>query len=232
MKQVLEDFDERVGEIDAYFAFLADLEQPNARLVFEVDSHDFEKGIDSEWLKTLKATSFLLIYNLVEAAIRSALGSLYETMKREGRSYEDLREEIRSVWIDQRFRRVDRHSASLRDYQDVARVLVSHAVDRLTVEIDSHILPKSGNLDAEKVREICHLHGIPVDTPASGRGGADLAMVVKQRNDLAHGNVSFRECGRNFTVSQLCATKEQAVVFVKGILLNIQKYITEKAYVA
>ena len=232
MKEVLADFDERVGEIDTYLQSLADLERPNARLVFERDSRDLEKEIDIEWLKTLKATSFLLFYNLVEAAIRRALEALYETMKREGRTCGDLRREIRSVWIDQRFRGIDRHSASLKTYQDTAKELVSHVVNHVVVEMDSEFLPTTGNLNAEKVRKICHRCGIPVDTPPAGRGGADLATVVTQRNYLAHGNLSFRECGRNYTVDQLLATKEEAVVFVRGILENIQKYITEKAYVA
>ncbi len=231
MKGVLDDFDERVAEINTYFESLGDLEQPNARLVFEGDNHDLEKEIDREWVKTLKATSFLLIYNLVEAAIRSALGSLYETMKSEGCKCEDLREEVRSVWIDQQFRGIDRHSASLRTYQDTAKELVSHVVNQVVVAMDSQHLPTAGNLDAEKVRVICHRLGIPVETPPDALGGADLATVVAQRNHLAHGVLSFRECGRAFTVDQLRETKEQAVVFVRGILENIQKYIAEKAYV-
>ncbi len=231
MKDVLDDFDERVGEIDTYFESLEDLEQPNARLVFELDHRDLEKGIDSEWVKTLKATSFLLIYNLVEAGIRSALGSLYETMKREECKCENLREEVRSVWIDQQFRGIDRHSASLWTYQEAAKKLVSHVVNQVVVAMDSELLPAAGNLNAKNVREICHRLGIPVATPPDALGGADLANVVTQRNNLAHGNLSFRECGRDYSVDQLRATKEQAVVFVRGILENIQRYITEKAYV-
>ena len=232
IRQATQDFDERLREIERFFKLLAQLAKPNARFAFEGGRARLERDVDPEWLKMLKATSFLMLYNLVEASVRRGVAALYEVMQRENRTCEELREEVRRIWVDQRYRRIDRHSASLRTYQDAAGELVTHVISQLVIKLDGQVLPTSGNLNADNIRKICQLHGISVRTHPRAKGGEQLTTVVEQRNSLAHGVLSFRECGRQYTISELQSIKRQVVVFTRSILRNIERYIRNRAYLA
>jgi hypothetical protein len=228
--QVFQDFDERVREIDTFLSHLRTLERPAVAIEYATHRGVKKRNINPDWMKTLKAASFLLLYNLVESALRRGLGTVYESMRIDARTYEHLRDEIRNLWIDQRYHRVDRHSASLRKYQEVAAKLVADVANDLVVDLADDVLPVSGNLDADRVRKVCHLHGIPVSTHWRALGGSELVTVMKHRNSLAHGNISFRECGRQYTTQELEGIKKQVVIFMRSILRNIGRYVDTRQY--
>jgi hypothetical protein len=67
-----QDFTERSKEVSKYFIFLKSLEQGTTKLSMDGKGDSSKiKVIDPELLKTLKASGFLLLYNLVEATMRS-----------------------------------------------------------------------------------------------------------------------------------------------------------------
>lgn len=227
---VMQDFMDRVEEVERFFRLLRDLERPQAQLTFAGAGRSRNKDVDGEWIKTLKAAAFLILYNLVEASMRRGIGAVYETIEQEGQKYTTLRQELQDVWVEQQYRRIEARSASLRSYEDKAKALISHVVDQLVLELDHQKLPGAGGLDADRVRGICRSHGIPVRTHPRALGGGELLTVMRQRNYLAHGDLSFRECGRQFTIQQLEAIKKQVVVFMRSILQNIDRYISQRAY--
>ncbi len=74
MKRVLEDFDERAQEVSDYLTFLRDLEQQ----IIKLSKDGKLSTIDSELEKTLKATGYLLLYNLVESTMRNAIQLIFD----------------------------------------------------------------------------------------------------------------------------------------------------------
>ncbi len=101
MQDVLGEFEVRVEEVDAFFKHLELMETPE--MVFLNTAHEKprEIPIDSDVLTMLKAMSFLVIYNLVEASIVSAFTSLYDRIRSEGRTLDQLRNEVRAIWVRQ-----------------------------------------------------------------------------------------------------------------------------------
>ena len=65
---LIQDFAERSKEVSKYFIFLKCLEQGAIKLSMNsMDNNPNKiKVVDPELLKTLKASGFLLLYNLVE----------------------------------------------------------------------------------------------------------------------------------------------------------------------
>ena len=55
-------------------------------------------------------------------------------------------------------------------------------------------------------------------------------MIKNKRNDLAHGNKSFAEIGRDITVEELLTIKEEVIAYLEQILNNINQYITRQDY--
>lgn len=232
MQGVMEDFEERVNEVEKFLQWLRLLEQPEASLGYQTMRGRRTRSIEAAWLKTLKASTFLLLYNLVESATRRGIGAIYERLRSDQRRYDQVVDKIRRVWVDQQFRRMDRWSASAKNYQDVANDILEEVAKGVFLELDGSVLPLSGTLDADKVRKVCHLHDIPVRAHYRARGGTDLHTVMEQRNHLAHGNISFAECGRQYTVDELQQIKQQVVVFMRSILRSIAQYIKKQSYAA
>lgn len=232
MRAVFDDFEERVDEIDEFLVMLRLIEKPGGSLTYQTNRGERSRAISGNWSTTLKASTFLLLYNLMESALRRGLGVLYERIRADGHTYDELITELRDLWVDQRYRGIAARSASGQTYQSVAQELIARVAKRVTMELDDRRLPVSGNLDAKQVRRVCELHGIPIATHYRAQGGAELENVRKQRNNLAHGNLSFAECGRNYTVDELDKIKRQVVVFMRSILRNIDKYMKAKSYAA
>ena len=91
-------------------------------------------------------------------------------------------------------------------------------------------LPISGNIDATVVREICKLHGVSSKVEKNAKGGEALGGIVKKRNSLAHGDESFEEVGRQFVAADLVLKKQEIVLYMRGILRNLEKFAKSKKY--
>jgi hypothetical protein len=224
---VLQDkFDARVAEIHLYFSFLKTIVVDRADLVF--GPHKTVVAVDPELEKILKATAILLLYNLVESSVRDALSAIYDSVATDALLYENLRNELRLIWI---------HNNVLPDSMrtpdhTVKRVveLVERVVADQIVDFDPKLLPIAGNLDAAKVRELASKYGFSHRTKPKTKGGSMLFTIKTERNNLAHGHKSFVECGRDFAFDNLVTMREQTVAYLRQIIENVQSYIDKKSY--
>jgi hypothetical protein len=98
------------------------------------------------------------------------------------------------------------------------------------IELNREALPVSGNLDADEIRKVCNGHGIGFLPDSICKGGARLNDVKTKRNLLAHGTLSFSECGREYSLKDLMDIKEQTYGFLTGLLDGMQKYYDEDGY--
>jgi len=95
---LIQDFTERSKEVSKYFIFLKSLEQSTTKLSMSCKNNSSKiKDIDPELLKTLKASGFLLLYNLVEATMRNVIEAIFDELKSEGISYDQIRPELKKI---------------------------------------------------------------------------------------------------------------------------------------
>lgn len=226
MQDVLDSFEERVAEIDLYFKMLAAFEEPDVQLYFPHKHARKYHLPNPDWLKTLKATAFLLIYNVVEASVRDGIGAIYERAKADGCTMENLEERIRKIWIDQSFKDLK----TIESFQQKGHELVRMALERTVADLRKDRIPVSGNLDDAKIRDLCDKHGMTFSRQRVATMGSKLSTVKAKRNALAHGNESFAECGRQFTVSDLLEIKRQAERYIRGVLATIKRYVNSGKY--
>jgi hypothetical protein len=232
MLAVIEDFEQRVLEVHGYFRLLKAIEWPGSEVHARTKPSHRIVPIEDEWRKVAKATGYLLIYNVVESAIRSAFARLYDVIASEGNRLQNVDKLILDLWVDGEHKRVSRESATPASYRKKAAEMVVAALADEIVRLDAAVLPVAGNLDARKIRELCELHGVSHGTHRAARGGAELQTVKDQRNALAHGHSSFSECGRNVTIDDLCRIAKEAEIFVRGILRNVERYMKRRGYVS
>jgi hypothetical protein len=227
MSLLLTEFENRAKEVEVYFKFLRLVIVDKASLAYGAQKPK-AVSIDSELMKILKANAFLLLYNLVESSIRDGLRRIYEAIEKENLTYGFLRKELREIWVHNNVL-PDPTRAAEKSTKRVIELIERIVANELVI-FDFKFLSLSGSLDAAKVRDLADRHGFSHKTTAKAQGGAVLLDVKRERNNLAHGLKSFTECGRDLTYEGLVATKKQAVLYMRQILRNIDRYIEKKHY--
>ena len=143
--KLFEDFDERAKEVSKYFFLLKNLEQGFIQLSMGVQKNKKVKNIDSDLEKTLKATGFLLLYNLIESTIRNAIEAIFDEIKSKNIAFDDLRQELRIIVID-----------NFKKNKSPDNLL--EAIDNISLDIISASFSKeklfSGNIDARKIKKL------------------------------------------------------------------------------
>jgi MAE_28990/MAE_18760-like HEPN len=219
---LFEDFDERAKEVSQYFILLKNLEQESIKLSMgsKIDKQKI-KPIDSNLLRTLKASGFLLLYNLVEATMRNAIEAIFDELKSEDVSYDRIRPELKKIVLrNLKKRNTDELHASI---LDVSIDIISASFDPQDVF--------SGNIDGRKIKDTAIKYGFSHVTDArKTRDGTDLLIVKTNRNDLAHGFKSFTEVGRDKTADELLAIESRVVKYLRQILENIEAYLEHREY--
>jgi hypothetical protein len=195
--------DDRVQDLKTLLKLITHLEKQTTLKAKSRSAHS-RIIVDADELSVMKASVFLVAYNLIESTVRTAFESIYARIQTDQLSYSGLRTEIRELWIDQQIRGgIDAYTASPRNYHEKIQLLMEVVSQGSAVALSSKHLPVSGNLDATQIRRVCLKHGVPDRVPASLKGGQDLTIVREQRNNLAHGSTTFSECGRQYTVKDL-----------------------------
>lgn len=224
MVTVLADFEKRVAEIELFFKHLENLEVDGALLYFPNRTRRKTQPHNNELIKVFKANIFLLLYNLAESSIKQSLTEVYDTISSENLSYQDVIDEIKKIWIAQN------HDNFRNKGTDNIFIAINQlATEIIDIRFDSTKVI-SGNIDGKKIREFSAKYGFSDRTHRNANNGNKLYLVKTQRNNLAHGNISFAECGRNYGVGQLRDMKKEVILYLRNILRNIKKYLDDRKY--
>ncbi|WP_246843913.1 MAE_28990/MAE_18760 family HEPN-like nuclease, partial [Hydrocoleum sp. CS-953] len=192
--------------------FLKSLQQGTTKLAMESKAEKKVKEIDPELIKTLKASAFLLLYNLVESTMRDAIEEIFNEMKNKSVSFDKIRPELKKIVLQ---------NLKRRNPDKVLQKVVDISVDIITAGFDKEEL-FSGNIDAQKIKATAKEYGFSAKTKTDS---SDLLTVKNNRNDLAHGIKSFAEVGKDKSFDELIKIKKKVVKYLRQILENISIYI-------
>lgn len=232
MKWVFDEFDSRKDETNKYFQFIESIENANAPLLTRVNSSgslSVIHKIDIDLTRILKANAFLLLYNLVESTVINGIYEIFNSIKSEKVNFQKITTELKRVWLNIKLN----HDKTIVKDSIVSQFLIlSDEIINLTiVEIEKKHIKFQGNLDASKIHELAKIYGIP-NHPKFRKDtiGEAFTEIRNRRNSLAHGDLTFKECGRDFTIQQINEYKKHVVNYLTLVLENIQNYIDNKHY--
>lgn len=217
-------FNDRKHEVDLYFKLIVYLD--------ELKKTDDEDRIlyDKDIIKIVRANALLMLYNLVESTLVNGIEEVYNVFKTEQITYSQVSREIQDIWFNYKFSNAYNKNAQFSTYKKTAEDIVFSILGQEPLVLDRKATGISGNLDAQIIRDICRKHGITFKTPSDCHGGNHLTIVKEQRNQLAHGTLSFVECGRDFTVNDLVEIKAEVENFLIGFIDAIEAYYDNKEY--
>ncbi|MFC5049553.1 MAE_28990/MAE_18760 family HEPN-like nuclease [Rubritalea spongiae] len=224
MNTVSADFEKRAKEIEIYFRHLEAIEEKNGKLSVATARGRTLRKVDPVLVKVLKSNLFLLLYNLVESSVRQSLVEVFDAISAEKMMYSEASDHIKKLWIQEGHQKFKNNSA-----EQIFNSLTSLANDIVEIEFGNGVI-MGGNIDGRKIRDFSETYGFSSTVHKNAKNGVKLHEVKRHRNDLAHGLVSFSECGRNYTVSDLRQTKHEVVLYLRGILRNISRYLDSKAF--
>ena len=229
MEIVREVFNDRKNEIDLYYQLIDFLDN--------IEKEDGEKSINNilfnkDIEKIVRANALLMLYNLVESTLVNGIEEVYSVFKQDEITYSQVRSEIKEIWFNYRFSNAYDKKAHFDTYKKTAEKIITSIMLNKPLELDRKATGISGNLDADSIREVCKKHGIQFISPEECHGGKKLGKVKEQRNQLAHGTLSFVECGRDFTVIDLHEIKIEVEKFLSGFIDVIESYYDNKEYLS
>lgn len=175
--------------------------------------------IDDELSKILKANSFILLYNLIESTITNSIKAIVHSVEDEKLTYEQLSENIKRLWIRQAVKGIkDNYYAKVREISEsiVKKELLTLSHDCVNI---------SGNIDAQEVRNIAKQFGW-----VESKNGRELFTIKNKRNHLAHGEFSFADVGKDYTMQDIIRIKDNALTFLEDVLINVNNFLQTKGY--
>jgi hypothetical protein len=224
------DLETRLDEADAYLKFVTHIADESASLALPHKKSRATRVVDERVSRILKANFFLLLYNTVEATVRDGFRFLYERIGVDRCPVRELSDPFREAWLDAQFSTLTPNTANPDSYRAVARRVAAALVSDAVASIDISTLRLGGNLDAARIRGLCGAHGIETKTHRAALGGEKLLVVKANRNALAHGIVTFTECGRNYTTRELRQILKESATYLRSILSNIERFGTRRRY--
>ncbi|MGK7943045.1 MAG: MAE_28990/MAE_18760 family HEPN-like nuclease [Microcystaceae cyanobacterium] len=232
MKEFIRDFNKRVAEIEKYFELVGNIEQLGA---FTSNSIIFPSGeyiVDSDLQKILRSHCYVLLYNLIESSIRNGIVAIHDAIQSDNLTYQDLQPKIQQLWI------MNDLTKSFQDRYITQETIANNLKDTLkiilddsSIFLDANNISISGNLNAEKIHELIEQYGFYGNLPMKDKEIDPIFDdIVKMRCNLAHGNESFTEASNQKTWNELINTKEKLIIYLTGLLRNIETYIDGKKY--
>jgi hypothetical protein len=224
METFREDFDNRSGEILAYLDLLNFIEGAGSEIC--ATENDSRFVITSEARKTLKGTVYILLYNLIESSLREAICFIHDTIYNNNTAFDDLRDSLKKEII----KRLKNDAVSAENFLSGLAKGISCGASMATFNKQKLF---SGNIDKLEVKDKSNIYGFSTSTDyVHTKHGENLSVVKRNRNDLAHGNFSFSEIGKNVTYQDLENVSLEVIAYLDKITENIESYVNADGYLA
>jgi len=209
-------FEERKEEVKKFSDFLNLL--INKRPVFKVD--DEEGVIQISLTHILKAQGYLILYNLVESTIANTISSVHYELYQKEISFDRLPKNLQKNLLQQLCKEGFSSIAPIDSNSMLSNEIIKNSYNKKVLF--------SGNIDRLFVTKLSKNYGFQIentDFEKTGHGHF-MTKVKEKRNALAHGDISFTECGRNTSTDELLRAFEQIPNFLDDFISNIEEMLS------
>jgi hypothetical protein len=209
MDAVREDLCQRAKELRSYLRHVGDV------------SETARSGPERAIASSLRAAAYLITYNMVEATARNAVCAVFDRLKDEAISFDRLTIQLKRFLLAH---------ARRKKPEELADAFTSIAND-IVVKVFEPSDLFSGNVDARTLRRTAKQIGYKLNSTTRKAEPALLA-VKNNRNDLAHGNKTFSEVGRDATVPDLRRHANQAILYMCEVMRNVERFVKNREYLS
>lgn len=223
MDSVDSDFNKRKDEIEEYFAFLEKLNNDNIKLNYIQENIAKEFEISTKLQRIFIANTFLLLYNLVESTIRNSIVTIYNKIKDDELTYQDLSVKIKQIWLHKNSKKIT--SSNEEKIEKNLKKIINEIITQEIIILTKDDINISGNIYAETIRNLATQIGF--EKSCDGRL---LEEIKDKRNRLAHGEHTFHDIGKDFTYNDLNTYKETTFIHLEDVISKIKNFIDNEKY--
>ena len=225
MDNTKSNFEKRKIEIDTYIKYLLLLDKDDVELSYSLNNEKKTELIESAFLTTLTANSFLLLYNVIESTIRNAIIAIYDNIKNEGITFDELSDNLKKLWAryeTERFKEGNFRMDTIREFVlDFANKIATKEI----VVFSGEWMDFSGNLDANEIRGLAEKIGF-----SKSPDGRNLVKIKDKRNRLAHGEHTFYDVGKGFTIREIDELKVEVFEYLDDVVNKVELFIENRSY--
>lgn len=204
--------------IDQIFLFINTL--------MEIESGNIV-GIPPNAFKVMKSSVFLQIYNILESNVHKIILLIHKTINNDKLNFGNLTGHMQRVWfrhLQQIIKSGDPHVTFLL-IQDNYKNINFIDFDRNIYEAHGVKIP--GNIDKRAMLKLCENMGVDLD---AAKVSDKLKDIKDKRNELAHGNISFNDLGRNLVPKDLESFLKHAQASFLHVFDRVDDFCTKKQY--
>lgn len=176
-------------------------------------------SINQEMQCAFKAEFLILLYNIVESTTCDCLNSIYDAIIDDELSFADVTLEIKQLW---------RNYLKNRKHPDAEQD--DAILNPMKVTFEQLAISISGSLDYRKIVNVFKKHGCLVDDTKGELYGNSFLVVKSKRNHLAHGNISFSECGSGYILADLSRFKMDIITYLEDVVKVAKEFVDNKRY--
>lgn len=222
MKKTKEEFIKRCNEVNKYLEAMSMLDMGDCRILCQdIAGNKSEKVIDTDLARILKANAFLLLYNLTEATIRNSIAAIVNSINSECLAFSQLSDKIKELWVKQEIKGIKNIDQNYQIVLDISQKILKNSL----LELENNCIKISGNIDAQAIRNIANQFGYQ-----ESKDGRSLFLIKDKRNKLAHGEFSFTEVGKSYTIKDISILNIDTQNYIKDVLVSVEEYIIKKKY--
>lgn len=223
------EFKDKCDEIERYIAFLDKLDSgyDNQLLSKNKESIWEITPITREVQKTIRASTYLLIYNLLESSMCSALDAIHLTLESENVDIQTVSTKIKRIIYNNLKNGLGEKSIDelVTNNIDLRPIIMKHGYNKKDL--------LSGNLDVDVLRKIERKYGFE-SFPIDGQNGLYSPNTIREikvkRNELAHGSLSFEQCGQQIPILSMNSKYKDARNLMLAVFNGLNNFLNQKKY--
>lgn len=181
-------------------------------------------------INILKSNVSLMIYNIIEYTVANLIDNIYDEIRRNHLSYVDVNESIRELWRKVVLKSANDPNANFNTFLKKNEEIISRILSNNTLEMSSRNTLPGGNLDGNAIKETFESHGIQLKTNSMNYRPDILSAIKDNRNNLAHGSVSFVEAMREDSIDDIKRNENFVTGFLDELIDTVSTYIERQQY--
>ena len=197
------EFNRRKIEIEEYLSYLSHQET--------------QAGMSVTLMNTMKSSALVMMYNLVESTMTNILQDVFDHLAANAVDFDALNEQMKELVLQY---------CKKKNPGKIVEKMTAQNANMVVASFDrSDIF--SGNIDCKIIRETLKSFGVKAKGSYTEPA---LLTVKKERNSLAHGDLSFSDCGKQYSAKDLTEYHAKTCVILKRAITDFNGYLASGAY--